>query len=285
MRATPQCLCSSRRALYRVFVSPTELPRRAPVSAQHPPRLLSSAWAGPQGACIGAQLRLYGKPSRPPRSGDRGPGDAAARDPDARGFDRRFTTQQDIERSGRDRPPQDHEITDPQIMVIDNGASEGPLATSFVLTKLEPEESLRMVRPYVPADPKNGRPSAQLAVCRIVNKRDEYARQQELKEKRKAGGGDGGKPKTKELELTWAIGEHDLATKMRQLGGFLAKGMKVELMLGRKKGGKQVSGEEAADVARRVREEVAALGGREGKPASGQVGGTMRMFLEGKRGK
>ncbi|KND86724.1 Translation initiation factor IF-3 [Tolypocladium ophioglossoides CBS 100239] len=278
MRATPQCLYSARRALYRVFISPAELPRKAPVSGQHPPRLLSSAWAGPQ-------LRLYGKPSRPPpRSGGRGPGDAATRDPDARGFDRRFTTQKDIERSGRDRPPQDHEITDPQIMVIDNGASEGPLATSFVLTKLEPEESLRMIQPYVPADAKNGRPSAQLAVCKIVNKRDEYARQRQLKEKRRAGDG-GGKPKTKELELTWAIGEHDLATKMRQMGGFLAKGMKVELMLGRKKGGKQVSGEEAADVVRRVREEVAVHGGREGKPASGHVGATMRMFLEGKGSK
>ncbi|POR35914.1 Translation initiation factor IF-3 [Tolypocladium paradoxum] len=285
MKATSQCLYSSRRALYRVFISPAELPRVARVSAQHSPRQLSSAWAVPRDGCIGHQIRLYAaKPSRPPpRSGGRGPGDAATRDPDARGFDRRFTTQKDIERSGRDRPPQDHEITDPQIMVIDNGASEGPLATSFVLTKLEPDESLRMMQPYVPADPKNGRPSAQLAVCKIVNKRDEYARQRQIRERRKAG--DGGKPKTKELELTWAIGEHDLATKMRQMGGFLAKGMKVELMLGRKKGGKQVSGDEAADVLRRVRDEVAAHGGREGKPASGQVGGTMRLFLEGKGSK
>jgi len=98
-------------------------------------------------------------------------------------------------------------------------------------------------------------------------------------------GGAGGKPKTKELELTWAIGAHDLATKMRQMGGFLAKGMKVELMLARKKGGKQVTAEEAADVVRRVREEVAVHGAREGRPASGQVGGTMRMFLEGRAGK
>lgn len=292
MRATPQCLYSSRRALYRVFIFPAELRRAGPVPvpARHQPRLLASAWAGLQGGCIGAQLRLYGKPSRPPpRSGGRGPGDVSSRDPEARGFDRRFTTQKDIERSGRDRPPQDHEITDPQIMVIDNGASEGPLATSFVLTKLEAEESLRMIQPYVPADPKNGRPGAQLAVCKIVNKRDEYARQRQLKERRKAGGegggGGGGKPKTKELELTWAIGAHDLATKMRQMGGFLGKGMKVDLMLGRKKGGKQVSGEEAADVVRRVREEVAAHGGREGKPASGQVGGTLRLFLEGKASK
>ncbi|KYK60857.1 translation initiation factor IF-3 [Drechmeria coniospora] len=259
------CAFSVRRALYRVFVSP-----RAP---RFPVRSLAANWSW----TVVDQARRYAKPRAPPRPASLGAADAD--DADERAFDRRYTTAKDVERSGRDRPPQDHEITDPQIMVIDGGATEGPLAPAYVLTKLTSAESLRMVRPYVPADAKAGRPHAQLAVCKIVNKRDEYARQKELKEKRKTSAA--AKPKSKELELTWSIGDHDLATKMRQMAGFLAKGMKVELMLARKKGGKQVTGDEAADVVRRVRDEATANGAREGKPASGQVGGTMRLYFEG----
>lgn len=139
-----------------------------------------------------------------------------------------------------------------------------------------------MIQPYIPADAKNNRPAAQYAVCKIVNKRDEYERQKQLKEKKKAALG---KPKTKELELTWAIGEHDLATKMRQMGGFLGKGMKVEVLVAKKKGGKVADGKEAEGVVKRIREEVDNVGGREGKPATGAVGGTMRFYLEGKQTK
>jgi translation initiation factor IF-3 len=137
-----------------------------------------------------------------------------------------------------------------------------------------------MVQPYVPADAKNNRPNAQFAVCKIVNKRDEYERQKQLKEKKKTSAA--GKPKTKELELTWAIGEHDLATKMRQMGQFLEKGMKVEVLVAKKKGGRQADAKEAEGVVKRIREEVDRVGGREGKAASGAVGGTLRLFLEGK---
>ncbi|KAG6006158.1 hypothetical protein E4U21_007268 [Claviceps maximensis] len=274
MRATAQCINTSRRALCRVFVSPMERTLLSPpISVLLPCRRT--------GAILG-QLRSYAQ-KPPPARGPRGQTSAAATEQVAReqrGFDKLYTTQNDINRSGRDRPPQDHEITDPQIMVIDNGAIEGPLATSFVLTKLEANESLRMIQPYVPADPKNDRPLCSYAVCKIVNKADEYARQKQLRERKKAAAG---KAKTKELELTWAIGNHDLGTKMRQMGGFLAKGFKVEVLLAKKKGGKQVGGKEAEAVVKRLREEVEANGGREAKPSTGTPGATMRFYLEGKQ--
>ncbi|KAL6805217.1 hypothetical protein J3E68DRAFT_387904 [Trichoderma sp. SZMC 28012] len=226
------------------------------------------------------QLRCYAGTSRPYKGGKK-PSAAPPSDEDPdkdRGYDRRFTTQRDIERSGRDRPPWDHEITDPQIMVIDNGSAEGPLATRYVLTKLEEGESLRMMTPYVPANSETGAP-AKFAVCKIVNKRDEYERQKQLKERKKTAVA--AKAKTKEMELTWAIGGHDLATKLRQMGGFLGKGMKVELMIGKKKGGRAVEMDEAKDVLKKVQEEIEAQGARETKKAEGQVGGTMRLYLEG----
>ncbi|KHN94035.1 translation initiation factor IF-3 [Metarhizium album ARSEF 1941] len=285
MRRVPPCVYDSRRALYRVFVSPAQGPALSTASPSlSRPQLSATLPApGPHGndALAAGQTRRFA--AKPPARGPRGQTSVAAADQlarEGRGFDTRFTTQQDIARSGRDRPPQDHEITDPQIMVVDDGAPEGPLATSFVLTKLEAHESLRMVQPYVPADPKNNRPSAQLAVCKIVNKRDEYERQRQLREMKKAAAG---KPKTKELELTWAIGEHDLATKMRQMGQFLDKGMKVELLVARKKGGRQVDAKEAEGVLRRIRHEVDRIGGREAKGASGVVGATYRLYLEGRQ--
>ncbi|KAK2616652.1 hypothetical protein QQS21_000475 [Conoideocrella luteorostrata] len=288
MRPT-KCVYSPCRALYRVFISPAggTLPGRLPSTTTFQQRSLSRPEHSPLAIASRnttiAQIRHYA--TKPPARGPRGPTSAAAKDQvarDDRGFDKRYTTQKDIERSGRDRPPQDHEITDPQIMVIDNGATEGPLSTPFVLSKLEPHESLRMIQAYVPADPKNGRSGAQYAVCKIVNRKDEYERQKQLKAKKKAATA---KPKTKELELTWAIGDHDLATKMRQMGGFLGKGLKVEVLVAKKKGGKQVDGKEAEGVVKRIRDEVESHGGREAKPATGQAGGTMRLYLEGKQGR
>lgn len=136
-----------------------------------------------------------------------------------------------------------------------------------------------MIYPYVPADKeKETRPV--YAVCKIVNKRDEYERQKQVKENKKAGAG---KPKTKELEMTWAIGEHDMTTKLRQMGQFLGKGMKVEILVAKKKGGKKLDGKEAEGVVRRIREEIESLGAREVKSASGEIGGSYRLFVEGKQ--
>jgi translation initiation factor IF-3 len=70
---------------------------------------------------------------------------------------------------------------------------------------------------------------------------------------------------------------------MRQMGQFLEKGMKVEVLVAKKKGGKQVDGKEAEAVVKRIRDEIDTVGGREGKPASGAVGATFRMYLEGKK--
>ncbi|RFU80347.1 translation initiation factor if-3 [Trichoderma arundinaceum] len=277
--ATARCICGSARFL---FSRPASR-----VSCEASGQSLLPAIPSPSSAFrhrpVTRQLRLYAGASRPYKGGNKASAktsssDENSDDKDQRGYDRRFTTQRDIDRSGRDRPPWDHEITDPQIMVIDNGSAEGPLATRYVLTKLEEGESLRMITPYVPANSENNTP-AKFAVCKIVNKRDEYERQKQLKEKKKTAVA--GKAKTKEMELTWAIGGHDLATKLRQMGGFLNKGMKVELMIGKKKGGRAVEMDEAKDVLNKVKEEIEAQGAREAKKPEGQVGGTMRFYLEG----
>ncbi|KAG5923478.1 hypothetical protein E4U42_004955 [Claviceps africana] len=277
MRAIAHCVNTSRRLLCRILPHPIEqklLPLSVSVS------VLRRARTGP----LPSQLRSYVR-TPPPNRRPNGQTSASATTKftdNERGFDPRYTTQADINRSGRDRPPRDHEITDPQIMVIDDGAIEGPLSTSFVLTRIEDHESLRMIKPYVPADPAEDRPECQYAVCKIVNKIDEYERRRELREQKKTSAG---KPKTKELELTWSIGAHDLGFKMKQMSGFLTRGCKVEVLVAKKKGGRQADRKEAEAVVARLREEVEENGAREAKPATGSPGGTMRFYLEGKTGR
>ncbi|KAF4120636.1 translation initiation factor IF-3 [Geosmithia morbida] len=191
-------------------------------------------------------------------------------------IDRRYTLSDYMDKTGRDRLPRDHEITDPKIMVLDGGSVEGPLATRFVLTKLNDGESLRMVQPYVPA---KGDAPVRYALCKIVDSEEAYRADKERKERKKKTA----KPKNKEVELSWSISEHDLLTKMRQVSGFLAKGYKVELVVGKKKGSRTVSEKDGQALVTKVKKEVEAAEGFEAKPAQGAVGATLRLYFEGKK--
>ncbi|EWY87346.1 translation initiation factor IF-3 [Fusarium oxysporum NRRL 32931] len=262
------CLQSSRRALYRVFVQHEALLTRQ----FQPPRALPIQ----NRSFSASQLRARKSKKRE----DEIETDPFADEGQDRSFDRRYTTQEEFEKSGRDRLPQDFEIKDPKIMVLDNGVFDGPLLTKNVLSRLPETDSLRMVTPYIPGDPKKDKPT-QYAICKIVNKREEYERQRELTQRRRLSKQT--TPKTKEVEMSWAISEHDLGVKTQQLVGFLSKGMKVELILGfKKKGQKRRTSEDTAEeVYTKVNKLVEQLGSREYKPRDGEVGKTMRIYLEG----
>lgn len=190
----------------------------------------------------------------------------------------RFMTLQDYQKSEKSRLPQDFEIKDPKIMVINNGSLEGPILTKHALSRLNDNESLRMFQAYTPANPKAGIPES-FAMCKVVNKKEEYQRQREMAERRRVSRMTS--TKTKELELNWGISDNDLETKLKQLEGFLNKGMKISVMFGKKKRGKAVDEKDMAALAEKVRGWVAERGVKEYKPREGSVGGTMRMYLEG----
>lgn len=265
-----RCLCSLRSAtspplgVYTEGIQAILAPRQLYTSTRVPhPRSFSTT------------------PSQPFRNKRRAVASTEGVEKD-RGFDKRYTTQLDFERSGRARLPQDHEITDPLIIVLENGVEEGPLESRFVLSRVQEHESLRMIRPYVPANPKaEPKPTpVRYAVCKIVDKKEEYDRLKESKEKKKAKV----TVKTKALELTWAIDEHDLETKMRRLGKFVEDGHKIEVVVGNKKrGAKKATAEEMEKVVKRIQSEVEEKGGRESKAQSGSVGTTLRLFYEGKK--
>ncbi|KAF4470674.1 translation initiation factor if-3 [Fusarium albosuccineum] len=265
------CLQSPRRALYRVFVSPLE--RHEALLAR---QLLPTTRAALPSI---HQNRFFSGPSQQLRAKKRVAPEPRTDDPEDRGFDPRYTTQADFVKSGRDRLPQDHEIKDPRIMVFDNGNYDGPLQTRHVMSRLNESESLRMIQTYVPANPKENKP-VQYAVCKIVNKKDEFERQREARERRRVSKQTA--TKTKELELSWAISENDLQTKIRQLDQFLGKGMKVDVVMGyKKKTQKRVDEPTAAGVLVKMKKAAEDAGAKEYKPQDGDVGKTMRLYLEG----
>lgn len=269
-----QCLFITRQALYRVFVSPLDRPELARQLLRPRTHALPPLTAGASIRCFSHSNRHENK--KPRRSN--APLDTSGLDDkDDLGYDPRYTTQHAITRSGRDRMPRDLEIKDPKIIVVDNGVSEGPLQTRFVLSKLRPEESLRMVRPYTPAS--KGEPES-FAVCHIVDKKEAYEREKEQKKKSAAKAG--GVVKVKEMELTWSISGGDIETKMRQILGFLEKGMKVNIAFGKKRRGKEVSPADAQALVAKVRSGIEEGGGKEGRKADGVVGGTYRMYVEKK---
>ncbi|EKJ72704.1 hypothetical protein FPSE_07104 [Fusarium pseudograminearum CS3096] len=266
------CLQSSRRALYRVFVEREALTRQFIPTQRILPVYHNRRFSV-------SPLHLKGKARR----GKAGQDDfeTEPNDEENKTFDRRYTTKEDFIKSGRDRLPIDFEITDPKIMVLDNGVLDGPLVTRNVMSRIDTStDSLRMATPYIPADPKNNKP-VQYALCKIVNKREEYERQRELQQRRRVSKQTSSK--FKEIEMSWAIDENDLKIKTKQLIGFLSKGWKVEVIMGfKKKGQKKRTSEDTAEEAYvKVQNLVKELGTKEYKPREGEVGRTMRFYLEG----
>lgn len=127
----------------------------------------------------------------------------------------------------------------------------------------------------------NPRRSLRWPVCRILNKKDEYMKQQSEKEqqrKQKLAS------KMKEMEINWALAPHDLEHKMKSLRGFLAKGYKVQVLLMKKQGAKvRAKKEDAERVVQKIEEAMAEVkGSSEFKKRDGKLLGTMKISLQGK---
>jgi translation initiation factor IF-3 len=163
-------------------------------------------------------------------------------------------------------------------MVHDNGVLEGPLRTQFVLTRVEPHESLRMVSPYVPATKEQPQ---KFAVCRIVDKKAEFekaklAKTKEQEKKQRVA-------KDKELEVNWGIGPNDLQTKIGTVARLMEGPVKVTVKFGRKKGSKaSLEYADMEELVKKVREQIAEMGGREHRPAEGSIGKTMMLHFASK---
>lgn len=179
------------------------------------------------------------------------------------------------------RMPRDNEIDWPYVYVKTPGAegSEGlgaPRPIKEVLAELDPKTTY-LEAVVVPKADDRGSP--RWPVCRIVNKKEELAKQKDLKERKKKGA-----VKEKELELNWTLAPHDLDHKLKTLQKFLSKGYKVQVLLQKKARAKVTANEQDAkaliEKVTKAVEEV--KGAKEWKGREGQVLGRYMIFLQGK---
>ena len=86
----------------------------------------------------------------------------------------------------------------------------------------------------------------------------------------------------KEIEVSWAVTQHDLESKLRQMESFLSKGKKVEILLANKKRAKRASPEEAESLLNSIRKRIQDIGAREAKAMDGSLLGQATLTVEKK---
>ena len=119
-------------------------------------------------------------------------------------------------------------------------------------------------------------------VCRIVDKKADYQRAMEKKQKSKAASATAAAAENapvstqakakagppKEVHLTWGVTSHDLSHKLGRAREFLSKGNRVVVVLKDKKGVGKAGGDEQA----RVRAEIRGVLEGEGEAGSEEKG-------------
>ncbi|KAI1130908.1 hypothetical protein F5Y10DRAFT_234632 [Nemania abortiva] len=169
-----------------------------------------------------------------------------------------------------------------RIASSETGTLSPPQSLDSALSRLPPGHSLIMVAPP-PANPPAPAPGSPLtlspsaAICKVVDDAAERAAEKAVeREARRAAQG------TKTLELGWAIAAHDLGHKMTRLRAFLEKGLRVEVLLARKRGARKATAEESQELVRSIRAHALDVAGTtEFKKVDGFVGGVLKMFFEG----
>lgn len=117
-------------------------------------------------------------------------------------------------------------------------------------------------------------------ICKIIDKKKEWAAQKERKKKQSSSGAKA--TPTKTMELNWAIEQGDLGHRLARVKEFLEKGWKVEIVLAAKRKGKQADVEDAEALIKKIREVIVDTGAKETKDMEGKLLGVVTIFTEGK---
>lgn len=183
-------------------------------------------------------------------------------------------------RTGFDEAPEAEEakpagppggVTAPEIMIGEDGVGlKGPFRTAAILRDLNPEtHELRQVAPGTDGVP----------ICKVFDLAAEAAARAAREEREKARLK--AKAKHKIVEISWAIADNDLALKGRRVKEFLENGFRVEVVLLPRKRGRKASEAECEELIGRVRGVFGEVeGAKEARKPDGEVGKTLRMFVE-----
>ena len=115
-------------------------------------------------------------------------------------------------------------------------------------------------------------------VCRVVNKAE--FREQQLRAAQKPKPKSSETASTKQIELNWAIDEHDLSHRLKQMESFLNKGKKVHLLLKRRKRKKPATPDQAQALLDTIKKRITDIGATQIKPARGTLLQQIEFMLE-----
>jgi translation initiation factor IF-3 len=123
-------------------------------------------------------------------------------------------------------------------------------------------------------------------VCKVLDRevvvKHDLERYQNAKENRKAKKGSKPQNVMKEIELSWAISDHDLEHRLKKVREFLEKGYRLDITIGTKKGMKKKLRADMIALLDRI-EEACLQWGKERSEPEGEVGRRYTMKFEGKR--
>ncbi|KAI0884400.1 uncharacterized protein GGS22DRAFT_165540 [Annulohypoxylon maeteangense] len=173
------------------------------------------------------------------------------------------------------------------VRIAEDGVLSEPKLLNRVLATLDPKtHTLVMVAPPPEREPSDSESAdfeeenpitIPAAVCRIVDNAAAAAAAAEIEAAARRRALD-----TKELELSWSITPHDLSHKLKKMRGFLSKGLSVEVILAKKRGGRAATKEEAMAVLDTIRENVEQVdGAKETRKMDGSLGGVAKLFFAG----
>ncbi|KAL2003095.1 hypothetical protein VTN02DRAFT_5039 [Thermoascus thermophilus] len=157
-------------------------------------------------------------------------------------------------------PIKDEDIPAQYVQVVnENGGLDPPVRKIDVLRSIQrPEYSLVQVSPGTDDAPP---------VCKILSR--QFLKEQERAREKAAHAA---KTAIKQIELNWAIDNHDLSFRLKQLVSFLDKGRKVEIILTRKKGKRAPTPEEVKNVMDNVFETIKEANAKQIKNMEGEPG-------------
>lgn len=185
-----------------------------------------------------------------------------------------------------DRAPRDEEIKAFKVHVVhpETQRLSGPHILTDVLDERQKDEKCRptqYLQQVAPAD-HEADPPRYHPIVKLFDKKLEREREAE---RRKAGKEK--KQQTKQLEVSWTIGDSDLGHRLGRLKEFLEKGWKVELLFGVKRKGwnqkRDPTSEEIVKVLEKIREAVKGIeGAKEWRDMQGKEGAEAVLFFDGK---
>lgn len=131
-------------------------------------------------------------------------------------------------KASKSRLPRDHEITARSVCLVDaRGQLQDPQPTSRLLNSFDPKtHTMVMVNEGEPGVP----PTVKILEKKFLFQKEREADKKLRKSKSGTKGG-------KTLELNWNISEGDMKHRMKKMEEFLNKGLKVDVMLARKRKG------------------------------------------------